>query len=1817
MNVDPYYTYDKHNIQVNVFHVKGPLKGTPQEKDKQLHQDAYLFNPKDSENPKITFPKTNITIINERIYLSDTSEIALHKIASCVNLDKKDIYAWIDREPTKSLECSKPIGINYDEINCMNPFLEKQVDDRFVNMDGTAKLNSKTYLDLYKILNSQFVGESYNIYFTTLEDVKEHAGIFKDDESMIQNGYLKKYFPMMDEPGISRLDEKIEIINSQKSILEYTESLVDSDRLLPVDIRPINLVYENRDENIVIDLFRIFQEFEVTLDVPMIKIQTDNYMDSYVKFYKSGINTAHGKSKEKTITRELFEKWNKNIYISDGYSRPRSVDKINSLTFILYDRKKSNFIQMIFYSNGRIKLYSDRLVKLEKFQNKIIQDFLDDAAEVINHINKNIVKGSKIPEILDQPSRIDVSSIYEISDYNIGVLKKLFNSLYSEFILLTDEDDKLHLLYTKCDDFENMKYLTDFITLCKRLKILDGGIVELLSVRYGITRTKSKEYLDEWININLTKPIRYREEIQKKNISIIIEKVLDRIKVSFYNLSNYGSFHECIDTMNSIMNIYKLKQVDKRKDLLKEINNLFNKTNKKVIVSVQDKPAELISLSEIEPEPEPEPELIEEHEPELIEEPETIHTDEILDDDSDTDSDSEDEYDDIDDELSGGGSLSGQRAGMKGGSSGNMDSNTDGDSKYPNSRYYIKRLELKDPRLIKYKPKHGRDGYSAKCQAAQDKQPIALTRAELYEIDAKVKLTDEQQSRKDKFKNSGYEPEWQNEGISYSKPIQIKKGGKGKDDGVDSYDDIFYICPKFWDRKHQIPIDPLSKNHPIEKDENGKPLEWLQFVWNKDYKNSDGDYFILERSGRSAGKSDSSSYWNKDKDKDNIEKYQVQLIHDDVHPELRALPCCGKKKHKITKKNILVLINDGVRGNQWINGFIKSDAELTKLNSIGKCKVQITQDKGKISRTFHISQIKEYKGQNYNTNILDYTEFPLNENKRGKVNPILKDIFHMAPNAPFFKSGFAAKGREMSHNGFFRLGVVQDSDAFLRSVEILSIGMETRNIQQFKKNLKDDLDNLEIQEIFMIGNGSFVQYFRSGETKYKNDKEMISDLKENFKKYLDSDEPKDDKLLVPLLMKCSENPNNKLFGGERVNILVLHETYEKYNEEIINTKIKLSEPLGGLNIYEGEPFLMIYKKDDYYECLMYYYHSAKPITELSSITRTRDKDPLIKTDVIYISDETAVIQSIKDDEVKIKYDNGAQPPPVPKDECIKFDMFIIYVILSNFIKDCQSKSIHKKKEIIQFEDLHVIMTEKLKYKIVEGYYDNYHKLVCVLYQMKNGRRQTPVFIKPRAAHTPIKLSDDSEVIFSLRKIKTLSNFNFDHILKDYGKIDLYIGELYPNKYLPYLSDKSKVLINNRNITVGYFMENGFIVPLTSHKYNDPVSVYNSDDGKPDIIKCTSALYLQKDQIGPPIEDKYDDYFREYNKKMDDIRISFSGLYDKIMGSSEEDEKLKENLTKIINHPIKLQIHKRFDLYDLLAKIYDENHRPHTHKNLKLFIEYLLIHDLKDLQTILFQNYSSLKDYKMNVSDQSDYIIFNMKEILTESYIDLFDKYSTYIRNISYYEHSNPNVNKMLLKREFIEKPVSSYSKYPHTLKKLFTGRLMIIINILVDERNDIGVISSEHFSELINGSDIRKILLDVYENDDDLYLSHNEILDDKYPSNKELISSISEKSYKLSLVDYEILSEKLGVGFVLFTNGYSNNEQRYKTYIIVHKTLKGSSEDTDKDIKMICLYEDLSGEKVENNECKPILIDGSPIHKLGVLRENREFDRIYKKTNKD
>ena len=109
-------------------------------------------------------------------------------------------------------------------------------------------------------------------------------------------------------------------------------------------------------------------------------------------------------------------------------------------------------------------------------------------------------------------------------------------------------------------------------------------------------------------------------------------------------------------------------------------------------------------------------------------------------------------------------------------------------------------------------------------------QPIVLYREELEKIDEKLGI--------------------EQEGISYSNALPVD----GRDKEGDPKERL-YICPKYWDHKHQIPLSPLKEEHPILNipyEDEGKIKGWKNHIIphnqsTKELKNS--EYFIFERRG--------------------------------------------------------------------------------------------------------------------------------------------------------------------------------------------------------------------------------------------------------------------------------------------------------------------------------------------------------------------------------------------------------------------------------------------------------------------------------------------------------------------------------------------------------------------------------------------------------------------------------------------------------------------------------------------------------------------------------------------------------------------------------------------------------------------------------------------------------------------------------------------------------------------------------------------------------------------------------------------------------
>ena len=229
---------------------------------------------------------------------------------------------------------------------------------------------------------------------------------------------------------------------------------------------------------------------------------------------------------------------------------------INTLSFILYDKDTTNYATMVLYFDGKIKLYCEKMMRISEFSNNIISYFVNQCNSIIRKLNKSEIsqKDKLIPLVYKFPSRIDCSYIYELSDYNQNILVKPFRNFYTDFIIIEDSpEEPLHLLYNKSSGFYDPKKLYSFISLLKKRNTDENQIIQILNRRYGLSIKTAKEEIDNWTRAFKGKF--NRNDFKDIGISIIIQKVLDRIRVSFIGMNDFHELHECMNTINFIFKI--------------------------------------------------------------------------------------------------------------------------------------------------------------------------------------------------------------------------------------------------------------------------------------------------------------------------------------------------------------------------------------------------------------------------------------------------------------------------------------------------------------------------------------------------------------------------------------------------------------------------------------------------------------------------------------------------------------------------------------------------------------------------------------------------------------------------------------------------------------------------------------------------------------------------------------------------------------------------------------------------------------------------------------------------------------------------------------------------------------------------------------------------------------------------------------------------------------------------------------------------------------------------------------------------------------
>lgn len=1484
------------------------------------------------------FVKKHKEIINKEIKDKKKGLFWFLKIQS----DFKKEYSKIESKVLEGPELfDNLISINhsYEENISMSIFKDKKLDDELINSDNSSKIVN--IISNKNKLISNLIPINSSIYFVTLND---YVSYLKKNFEKIENknlfkGLVLKYFPEINYNLFNSLwnnkDYYKEYNINLYKIRKYHEfqcncndnqseklndlfNKSDIEEIQFAKSNPLFISFNNNNDDNIINIAKLFKENTLSLNTPFSKLFLENQKKSYVKVFKESIIN-------KDIIDKSFLKLSKRIYSPNSFGIPQSIDIRNSYSLVVYNQKIKYYVILIIYSNGQIKIIFERNNNDLIFNSDIINLMIEECKSVILNINENNKYSSinKKLKIIPNYDNINYDFNFKISEYKKKLLTNIISKFYNYCIVIEDKD-AMHLLYCKTNNFRDKKYINSFIS---KLKAIDpDNIDKHLIKRFLITNKQASEYIDQWQRLK----DQYRLGNIKEDpiVSIIILNKVDSLIIKIINSLSQEEFIKCYIFISRIISIYNHKN-DNKKDPLKVcgVNTAIDKEKIKYYkndsVTIEDDSSsedsmvedddsgddsssedssEEDSSSEESADDGPSEESDSNEEDNDIAKPvEKKKSEEKKKSDSDSDSESEDYFGKIssDSDQSGGG--------------------------YNNFRYILNRLKEYDKELIDPEsgyigqlPSGQKNTYAKKCSggSSYDLQPIVLYREELDKINETI---------------------GNQEGVSYSAALPVNgrdKPGTPKE--------RLYICPKYWDRKHQIPLSPKKLEHPILKipyDDKDGVKGWKNYIIpNKQTMTElkDSDYFIIERRGLAQNKDPiedaESAYWYSAGE--DVDKYNV-IFKQNAHPKF-PIPCCGKKSsiEKLNEDdNVIVFINE-------------------KTNLIGTIVDELDDDNYEVdipdyrgNNIFHISKLK-LKKKSYN--YLSPDNFPLYENEKGLLNEII---------LKFFRIEFDIKNDIC---GLYRLGIKQNNDSFLKC-------LTDDSINTFKQNLCNDIDNLK--DFTKLNN--LIQLFRNNKISFKIEgsntekfnkiqTNIIKEFKNNIKEYIKSEEYKDSFILIPLIKELTKG-KSKSFNKTNINVIVF---------ENLENKIVIRKNINKFNINKNENFILIYKSKNNYEPIIIKKNKSnldcsedkKTVDERIFEYDNKNYEPKEKLKIIIgesrvngvinkIDNEKLIVNIINDNSIEnfqvIDYKNDYIRPFI-------YENMIIDELI-NFLDNSNIINYNKDKTLVTREILIEIM-DKLKFKKNKTeYYDLYYKITHLKFTQND-----------KIIVLPIRPCQMDESYSKYKPITEIKKIKLDYLNKTLELVDNEISD----DYLYYKLNKNNKIISNY-----YLFENYTLIPITK----------DSNYEKADII-IDHHYNIKGNNTNDDITKYIDDYdkekIEEYNKNID--------CYFYLRKNKQ---KLDE-INNILNNDIMVNYHKRIKIFNIMKK-----NKKIDSKYLPKFIEILLNHGYSNLQNLLINNFS-LKD--ITEETENEYI-FKDFQIKNKEYLYIFDEIVekiSFIRNIS-------------------------------------------------------------------------------------------------------------------------------------------------------------------------------------------------------------------------
>ena len=1031
--------------------------------------------------------------------------------------------------------------------------------------------------------------------------------------------------------------------------------------------------------------------------------------------------------------------------------------------------------------------------------------------------------------------------------------------------------------------------------------------------------------------------------------------------------------------------------------------------------------------------------------------------------------------------------------------------------------------------------------YARSCGAHLGRQPIAVTESEL------AKFKDDP--------NNG-------EGVGYTTAIKVPNR-----EPING-EEIYYICPKYWDVKNECPKDPLKvdefkdnvsgMNYAVDQD--GVPVKLTA----KQKMNTD-KYILIRNEG---------DYWNNAGD--DINRYNIELI-ENFHPEGYGLPCCNMPRlEKISKKDKVEIFID-VRGKkEWTEGSVielGNDGKPTKKNPYKPYKIRVN-DSDKIYEVPR-RDVRKKKSSSYISNYV-----PCNIGQFCHVSHTIKSFIGQSKESP---------NRHSGNYGLIRKGIKQDNRSYLTSMcYLINDSVKNDNVDQFIKDIFHDIHNHSL--ICELGNGSFVNRFKS-EIKDIPDEDIKEFLKfvktkkikssyyerylskgdktrflkgpknqasllvhyynefsavRNLDRYLNDDKYMiDDTLITSLLISLSRMDDTKTFykwkkqrRNKKLGIFVF--------EEIID-KVRINVPDGDINP-DFDDCLLLFKKGTIYEPILFKY------TDNNYSFISKSVEDLVETNKISIIDR-----------------------------------------IKGFLLEKNVKKNETLKNLLSAEGLLGILKE-LSLGVTCLLYDDYNKIRYV-------QTEKNVFI-------PVKPS--SLEAFNYKKVYQGSRMVeknypiYSDVIQVLKRVDSKINK---DIYYHYLgddtgvstrgewtqidgADKKKHIVSIIELVV----QNVSYIPVQKEEYSRKLHL--------DIISLNSLYESDKSILTKSVTKDDRDLFIELHE----YKKSFTeALHRKLYTHMINHPDLKEQILKIKNHDIKLDLHKKLEIYPLVKKVSKayilitekeffsgcpliEGEKIIYYKGTESEID--SIENILKYFTILVVNYS-LEDFerfikietdvtKLNETMTDNEILFTHEQVLDEEHYDLFHSKSVYVSASNLYaEKITQKALSRIYRKKHTFKPVSFDKKYPKIVGEMIHKKSVLIKHQLLDLTNlDVILYSvNETFDKPTRQKLLhemtQKISKNVTEkwslNDKEMSVLelYEKYLGNKYESVNGIIVDLLRDKHLITVPDLYLISSIIKKSFVLISSLYSKMVS-HDVFIVIHPlALDIVSNETE----MFCFYQ--------------------------------------------